>query len=149
VLPTNLLLDGAQLVLQLLKLIEQNELLVPGCVGLLVGHRSSAGTLGAEMKNRPPFDLPLVWEKRTSYLKLATPLNFVSTCDLIGGNSGSPVVNRAGEFVGIILDGNLQSLPWDERATAISRADPSRCIPPRSWKRSTRSIAPKTFPTNS
>jgi hypothetical protein len=71
----------------------------------------------AQMKNRPPFDLPALWEKRKSAINPSTPMNFVSTCDLIGGNSGSPVINRAGEFVGIIFDGNLQSLPWDELYT--------------------------------
>ena len=67
----------------------------------------------AEMKNRPPYDLPPLWEKRKSHLDLGTPLDSVSTLDIIGGNSGSPVVNRTGEFVGIIFDGNLQGLPWD------------------------------------
>jgi len=82
-----------------------------------------------EMKERPPFDLPASWEKGRGHLNLKTPYNFVSTADIIGGNSGSPVVNRAGEFVGIIFDGNLQSLPLDyayedkqARATSVDSA---------------------------
>jgi hypothetical protein len=66
-----------------------------------------------EHGNKPPYELAASWLKMKSKLKLDTPLNYVSTADIIGGNSGSPTVNRAGEVVGIIFDGNIQSLVLD------------------------------------
>jgi len=64
-------------------------------------------------QNREPFDLPPRWIDRHDKLNLGTRLNFVTTADVVGGNSGSPVVNEAGELVGLIFDGNIQSLAGD------------------------------------
>lgn len=77
--------------------------------------------------NTPPYELPQSWfvAKKSGRLNLETPLNFVSTADIIGGNSGSPVVDREGKVVGLIFDGNIQSLVLDfafddKQARAVS-----------------------------
>ena len=67
----------------------------------------------AEHDNKEPFQLPAIWNQKKAQLNLSTPFDFVTTADVIGGNSGSPVVNRSGEFVGIIFDGNIQTLAGD------------------------------------
>ena len=65
----------------------------------------------AQHNAQPPYKVADSWMQKQAALTPDTPFNFVSTADIVGGNSGSPVVNRQGEVVGLIFDGNIQSLP--------------------------------------
>ena len=78
-------------------------------IGGAFQHAEAHGNKQPYAISRPPGTKP----RNRQLLNLETPFNFVSTADIIGGNSGSPVVNRDNEVVGLIFDGNIQSLVLD------------------------------------
>jgi hypothetical protein len=68
-----------------------------------------------EHGNQAPYHLPDRWTARQKKIRSKTTLNFVSTADTVGGNPGTPVVNKDGQLVGLVFDGNFQSLTWPFR----------------------------------
>ena len=92
-------------------------------------YTATLGGLFYRRGNEGPYQAPMRWVESQPMLNLVTPLDFVSTCDIGGGDYGSPTVNRAGELVGVIFDGNLESLPntylyVEEQARAVHVAVP-------------------------
>lgn len=79
--------------------------------GAVVPYATTIGGLYPKAKDVEPYILPESWLKAKPKLNLKTPFNFVATADTHGGNSGSATVNTKGEVVGILFDGNLESLP--------------------------------------
>ncbi|HOJ37409.1 MAG TPA: S46 family peptidase [Ignavibacteriales bacterium] len=73
---------------------------------------------------KPDWDLPLSWKKAEKTVKLSTPFNFASTNDIIGGNSGSPIINKNLEIIGIAFDGNIENNAGD----FIYEPSANRCI---------------------
>jgi hypothetical protein len=81
---------------------------------------------------RRPFNLPARYLARKGKLSLGTPLNFVADTDIIGGNSGSPVIDKDASIVGLIFDGNIESLAgrffYDEQVNRAVAVHPAYII---------------------
>lgn len=91
--------------------------------------QSTFGGLYYRRDNQGPYSVPQRWVDAKETLNMFAPLNFVSTTDIGGGDPGAPVVNRAGELVGVTFDGNLEALPamylyTEEQARAVHVATP-------------------------
>ena len=90
--------------------------------GTVLGYTQDSGTIpasttmgdlfsyAAQRGNQPPYQLSPAWVKAEKQIRADTPFDFVCTADIVGGSSGSPVVDREGMVVGLIFDGNIQSL---------------------------------------
>jgi hypothetical protein len=92
--------------------------------GIPQPYAATFGGLYYRRNNEGPYQVPQRWLESKPLLNLITALDFVSTCDIGGGDHGGPTVNRAGELVGVVFDGNLESLPntylyTDEQARAV------------------------------
>lgn len=78
----------------------------------------------AEFSNQMPFTLPAQYAARKAAINMATPLDFVTTNDITGGNSGSPIVDRGGRIVGLAFDSNIEALPNEY----LYRNEAQRCV---------------------
>jgi len=79
--------------------------------GKWVPYATTLAGLYEKGTGKDPYVIPGSWLKAKTALKLSTPFNFVTTADTHGGNSGSATINARGEIVGILFDGNIESLP--------------------------------------
>jgi hypothetical protein len=99
----------------------------PNAEGQFVQPYTTIGGLFESATGAPPYSLPQSWLSARTALDMSTPMNFTTTNDVIGGNSGSPVLNRDAQIIGIVFDGNIFSLGgeygYDSRANRTVAVD--------------------------
>ena len=92
----------------------------------------------AEFDERPPFDLPLEWRLAKDRIDPRTPVDFVCTVDSTGGNSGSPVIDAEARLVGLLFDGNIESLA--NEFLYGERVERSVCVHPQAIVEALRKV---------